>query len=366
MITDVFPKAGGTPLTMKTMPYVKDFSVSVPRNSTMTDSLQYEKIARQRMAIGANGSLYLLGQDYYNGIDHFARVTWNPLTGYTKEWSIDNVTPVFDRVVSDDNDFAYVTRGDGTLEKYNAAGEVLWSITESGVLCIGANGNLFVWAATYIKEYDTDGNLLNTWEYTCTGTPITFYANADKDFFIATSSQLARVTSALEVVWTYSTSFSTSTYSSGTFCAVDIDESGNFYMYGSSNLSVKCISSEGVQLWDTGQLQYSDMYRTIWVDNLGSVYAINYSSYLFKLDAKTGNTIWKKQGYQYNGYRTGCADKHGNVYVWYEHTIYGWHEYLGTVNWTENEEVQEKFAIQEVERGDDYMILLSDEEVVTS
>jgi hypothetical protein len=367
MIVDLFPKAGGTPVTIKSRPYVHNFEVNVPEDGDVNklDNLYFDDpIGRQRMAIGNNASLYLIGHNYgYKPpLNHFARVTWSPLTGYSKHWSIYSETPTFERVVTDSAGLAYVTRSDGTLEKYNEEGEVLWTIPESGVLCVGGNGNIFVWTAAYIKEYDTDGHILNTWEYTCTGTPVTLYANANKDFFLVTSEQLTRLTSSLEVLWTYAASFNVSTLYDANQCAVDIDELGNFYMYGDiSGLSVKCIGSDGVEKWHTSQLSYSNHHPYIWVDNLGGVYVTcSNTPSIGKLDAKTGLIIEIRDEYEYSMTKAGCADKYGNVYVWHEWMLYGFHPYLGTVNWVEDGNTHEQFVIHEVERGDGYMILHND------
>lgn len=368
MIIDVFPKAGGTPVSIKTAPYMLIDSFSVPdsQKGTSHRSLELKTVYRQQMAAGTNSTLYLIGKSYYSDQRHLAKITCDPLTGMTMEWVIHNWTgDYFQRVIADTSNCAYVVHKSNTMEKYSPDGELLWSTTENGVLCIGANGNLFVWAPTYIREYDTDGNILNTWEYTCDGTPITFYVNADNEFFIVTSSQLARVTSTLETVWTRPETFSTTTYSD-TLCAVDIDDSGNFYMYNDSGSSgIKCINADGELLWDSGVLHYSDMYMTIWVDNAGAVYLANYSSWnVYKVDAKTGVLLNSYRPYEYSGHRAGCASKSGNNYIWLEYQICAYLPYVGAVNWTEDDKAQKKFIIKELEHGSNYSILLSDEEMM--
>lgn len=368
MITDVFPKAGGTPLTMKTKPYEDTgYSIQAPTTASATtnNSICWRKGCRQTMAPGSRGVLYVIGEnDQYGILPHLIKVVYTPLNGSVTEWRISDFSVGFSRIVVDSNDCVYAVRTNGNLEKYDATGALLWTVADSGVLSIGANGNLFVWTATDFKEYSADGTILSTWKYTCDGTPLTFYVSADNEFFIATSTQLARIKASLEVAWTYSASFKYDDY----LTAVDIDHKGNFYMYdvaakaaSSSVVGVQCVNSDGALVWATGQLYYSFQYVNIWVDNLGAVYLVCYGSKLFKLDANNGATLWTASVGSTN-YKGGAANAYGDVYVWY-YSLQGWHNYLGTVNWTEDEVTKEKFVLQEIERGDGYMILLSDEEV---
>ena len=317
------------------------------------------------MATGSEGVLYAIGgQGSLSQAYGIYKILWSPLTGGTVGWYLIQSTDYYTKIVVDSTDCVYATRYKGSLNKYSATGELLWTITESGVTCIGANGNLFAWATNYIKEYDLDGNLLNTWEYTCTGTPVDFYVNEDKEFFLITSSQLTRVNSNLSTLWTYAATI-------GDRCAAAIDKECNFYISITSGCGVRCINAIGEEIWNTGHLPESyNYYQSIWVDNIGAVYTVHYMQsykvdYLHKIDAHTGEIIAKIPfDSSYTSERTGCADAYGNVYAWSGQRFHVWNTYIGTVNWIENEKTQEKFVVQELERGDGYMILLHDEEMM--
>ena len=365
MIIDLFPKAGGKTIKMKMQPYRKQDSFPVRRHSSDTetsDSIEINNWKPQIIAAGTSGVVYLVGRGYY--YNHpLVKASYNPITGFTHEWTIDEFDAEFDTIVATPDNCVYVTKNNGTLWKYSPDGESLWNIAESGVMCIGDNGNLFVWNSTYIKEYDASGSLLNKWDYTCDGIPIRFRVNDNNEFFIVTSTQLARLTPALEVVWTYAATFGTGSFSY-TNCAIDIDKSCNFYMYtGDGDSGVKCISADGELLWDSGELDWTSIYICIFVDNFGAVYLCNYHGNLFKLDAKTGTLISNTRFYEHTGHKVGCADMAGNIYVWCDWKLCSFFNYLGTVSWTENDKSQERFIIQELEHGDGYMILLDDEEV---
>ena len=367
MIVDAFPKSGAVGAEIKTKPIHYYDSVDVYYSTG--SSADFEPSAeqhRQLMACDSTGALYVIAGSGYTNY-HFLKLR-PEISHLIKEWSFEQVASSveFWNVVVGHDDCPYILRATLTIEKYSPDGELLWS-TEAdsdleefkAVLCIGTNGNLFVWSKSYIKEYDPNGTLVSTINYTdSSGYLLCLYIDENKNLFIASSTEIKRVNADLETVWAIPFDCK---YDRARVC---VDNSGNFFFYDrNGEFSVTRVSPDGEVLWTFKPKGYvSDVRPAVAVDNKGAVYAISYSERLFKLDAETGLELWREDDCDYPYYL--YADSFRNAYSWSAYgSIHMLSARIGTVQWTEEGVDREKYILREIESGDGYLLLKSDEEV---
>lgn len=370
MINSLFPISGGNIPKLKSVPHVEKGSVSVIRthsaSSTYYDAMGITsfRTSNQYWCANSKKALYILGTDYDSRIrtEHFAKVVFDPVKGCEVIFLLEEQTPLFSRIVIDPKDNLYILRATGILEKWSSNGDRLFGIDESGVLCIGANGNLFVWGNTYIREYDSELKLVNEVEYTLGGNSVYFYADKECNFYLATRTNLYKLNSLGEIMWSKSVYLNYDDY----WHAIDFDSEGNAYLYvapaNDSGFALQCIDTNGDRKWVTEKLTFHTQYHKVHVDEKNrKVYYTGYATdVLWTIDMDTGLII-SKQGDLGDDETQIITDSEGDVYMWHtniEHIS----NYLGTVGWKENENDFEKYIVRELERGDGYMLLVEDGE----
>lgn len=365
MITSLFPEMSGHAVTLKSLSSQTAIGELAVKQPSSSSAYVFDTGFNVwgRMAADSTGALYLIGP--LGSYTSFVKVRPDIIYGVSKEWSIEGQSTTFGRVTVDASDYVYVTRTDGTLQKYNSSGELLWTIecpeAEKGLheISIGANGNVFaIGNSSTLSEYDTDGNVVNSLTHTITNV-LYFYVNESKNVFIATTTAIMRLDEQLNTVWT-----KTATLGSDYRHSVCIDKTGDIFYCDNTYMRVTRLSPDGEVVWTSESLYSTYSEIQLLLDNAGGIYI--YNSYsgnwvIYKLDAETGKLLYSKDFPDYYG--PSLIDPLGNIITW-EDGFYMMAKYYGTVYWNDDTGItHEKYILHEIERGDDYVILQSDEEV---